>query len=66
MPLLITGVVSLVEVYGVAELVAAVADVPLALVVGDLLGDVLVWLLPLGLRLMTLDGVLLAFFRSVS
>ena len=66
MPLLITGVVSLVEVDGVAELVAAVADVPLALVVGDLLGDVLVWLLPLGLRLMTLDGVLLAFFRSVS
>ena len=66
MPLLITGVVSLVEVECVAELVAAVADVPLALVVGDLLGDVLVWLLPLGLRLMTLDGVLLAFFRSVS
>ena len=59
MPLLITGVASLVAVVD-----AAVVVVDVGLAEGDLLGDVL--LLLLGLRLMTLDGVLLAFFRSVS
>ena len=65
MPLLITGVVSLdaedeVVLLDPAE---AVPDV------GDLVGDPegLLLLLPLeGLRLMTLDGVLLDFFLSVS
>lgn len=59
MPLLITGVASLVVVLEEVE----VADE------GDLLllGEAVLLLLPLlGLRLTTLEGVLLAFFRSVS
>ena len=66
MPLLITGVVSLAAEDEVV-LLDPVEDVP---DVGDLVGDpegLLLLLLPLeGLRLMTLDGVLLAFFLSVS
>ena len=66
MPLLITGVVSLAAEDEVV-LLDPVEDVP---DVGDLVGDpegLLLLLLPLeGLRLMTLDGVLLDFFLSVS
>ena len=70
MPLLITGVVSLdpepedPEVWVLLDPVEAGPDV------GDLLfGDTVLLLLllpPDGLRLMTLEGVLLAFFLSVS
>jgi len=71
MPLLITGVVSLAEdaaedvgvLLDPAPVEAAEADV------GDLVGgEELLLLLPLleGLRLTTLDGVLLAFFLSLS
>ena len=64
MPLLITGVVSLADE---ADEVVVLWD-PAELDVGDLFGDLLLLLLPLdeGLRLTTLDGVLLAFFLSVS
>ena len=64
MPLLITGVVSLAE--ETDELVVLLDPVEPG--VGDLFGDILLLLLPLdeGLRLTTLDGVLLAFFLSVS
>ncbi len=67
MPLLITGVVSLAD--EAAEVVVLWDPVELAEPdVGDLFGDMLLLLLPLdeGLRLTTLDGVLLAFFLSVS
>lgn len=67
MPLLITGVVSLA---GEADEVVVLWDPvePAEPDVGDLFGDMLLLLLPLdeGLRLTTLDGVLLAFFLSVS
>lgn len=66
MPLLITGVVSLADEDEVVLLDPAEAEAD----VGDLVGGeelVLLLLLPLeGLRLTTLDGVLLAFFLSVS
>ena len=64
MPLLITGVVSLADE---ADEVVVLWD-PAEADVGDLFGDMLLLLLPLdeGLRLTTLDGVLFAFFLSVS
>jgi hypothetical protein len=64
MPLLITGVVSLADE---GDEVVVFWD-PAEADVGDLFGDLLLLLLPLdeGLRLTTLDGVLLAFFLSVS
>ena len=65
MPLLITGVVSLADE---AADVVVLWDPEEPADVGDLFGDMLLLLLPLdeGLRLTTLDGVLLAFFLSVS
>ena len=69
MPLLITGVVSLEAddeaVVVLLDPVEAEAETD----VGDLVGGeelMLLLLLPVGLRLTTLDGVLLAFFLSVS
>jgi len=70
MPLLITGVVSL---EADDEAVVVLFDDPVEAEaetdVGDLVGGdelMLLLLLPVGLRLTTLDGVLLAFFLSVS
>ena len=67
MPLLITGVVSFADDEAddvLFDPVEVEADV------GDLVGGeelvLLLLLPPEGLRLTTLDGVLLAFFRSVS
>lgn len=68
MPLLITGVVSLAEEAEDVGVLVDPAPVEAAEAnVGDLVGgDELLLLLPLleGLRLTTLDGVLLAFFLS--
>ena len=67
MPLLITGVVSLADEGDEVVVLWDPAE-PAEADVGDLFGDLLLLLLPLdeGLRLTTLDGVLLAFFLSVS
>ena len=63
MPLLITGVASLDEVDGV-DVDMEDDDVETGLEVGGVLLLSVVLLLLLGLRLMTLEGVLLAFFLS--
>ena len=68
MPLLITGVVSLDDDEAVVVLLDPV-EAEAETDVGDLVGGeelMLLLLLPVGLRLTTLDGVLLAFFLSVS
>ena len=70
MPLLITGVVSLeADDEAVVVLLDDPVEAEAETDVGDLVGSeelMLLLLLPVGLRLTTLDGVLLAFFLSVS